>query len=74
MVYFPDPRILDEQIENEDSTYRCFNCEKRFPGKEMLFEDGLPNWFSVTGLDNDQKVPKCPYCNAIAFFGFNEVS
>jgi len=73
MVFFPEPQILDEQIENQNKTYRCFSCKQTFLGKEMLFEDGIPDGISIAGLDNNQKIPKCPHCNALAFFGFNEV-
>jgi len=69
----PEAKELDEQIEDQDLNYKCFNCNKIFSGKEMLFEDGLPNNFSVAGLDGGQKIPKCPFCNAVAFFGFNKV-
>lgn len=73
MSFFPEKEILDEQIKDQDSTYKCFNCNKTFLGKEMLFEDGMPSNFSVAGVDAGQKLPKCPHCEAVAFFGFRKV-
>lgn len=74
MSFLPEKEILNEQIEDQDSNYECFSYHKRFLGKEMLFEDGMPSNFTVAGFDNDtQKLPKCPFCNAVAFFGFRKV-
>lgn len=72
MSLYPESEVLEEQIENQISTYECFSCHKKFSGKEMLFEEMASN-FSVAGLEEKQKLPKCPHCGAVAFFGFKEV-
>lgn len=72
MSFFPEKEILDEQIKNQTSTYKCFSCNKNFSGKEMLFEE-MPSNFSVADLEDKQTIPKCPHCGAVAFFGFREV-
>lgn len=69
----PEAKVLDEQIEDQILTYECFSCHKKFSGKEMLFEDSMPSNFTVAGVDAGQKLPKCPYCGAVAFFGFRKV-
>lgn len=72
MPLLPEEKILDTQLKNQTSNYKCFSCHKIFSGKQMLFENMSSN-FNVAGLDNKQKIPKCPYCNSVAFFGFKEV-
>lgn len=73
MSIFPKPEVLNEQIEDEKSIFKCSNCNKEFPGKEMKFQDGLPDNFHVAGLDQNQKIPQCPHCDKLAFFGFEKV-
>lgn len=72
MKILPKPEVLNEQIEDKESIYKCFNCNKEFSGKEMKFQDGLPDNFHVAGLDQNQKIPQCPHCGVVAFFGFEE--
>ena len=72
MSLFSEAEILNEQIENHTSTYECPSCHKKFSGKEMLVEEMVNN-FSIVGLEVKQKLPKCPHCKAVAFFGFREV-
>jgi len=70
---FPSTEVLNEQLKDKTSIFQCFNCNKTFRGSEMLFEDSLPDNMHIASLDKDQKIPKCPHCGTLAFFGFQKI-
>jgi uncharacterized C2H2 Zn-finger protein len=67
----PNPQKIKTQVEKkEDVLYKCRECGKVFPSKDIKVEK-LPENFTVFGLGGDQ-VPKCPHCDALHWFGFNQ--
>jgi len=49
----------------------CFHCKGKFEIYEMKFAKPLDN-MHVAGFTGN-KIPQCPKCNAVAFFGFTAV-
>jgi len=70
---FPSSEILNEQIEDKTSIFECPSCNKTFPGNKMEIQEGLPDNMFIAGISQDQKIPKCPYCGNLAFFGFQKI-
>ncbi len=69
----PDEKKITEQINNDNNIYECSDCKKTFKGSEMEAES-LPENFHIHGLGLAQKVPKCPRCGHMSFFGFKDVT
>ena len=72
-MLLPDPKRLNDQLENKiQATYKCSDCEKEFQGNEMQSE-ALPDNMIIQGLLAKQRIPKCPHCGNLSFFGFEVV-
>ena len=69
----PDEKRITEQINNDDNLYKCEECKKEFKGSEMEVES-LPENFHIHGLGLAQRVPKCPHCGTLSFFGFEDIT
>lgn len=54
------------------STVECSKCKKQFHNTEIEYEE-VPDNMSFAVLGEDQKIPKCPFCNELHFFGFETV-
>ena len=51
-------------------TYECPECRCNF--QEIEYED-VPDNMSFAVLTEKDKIPKCPKCGHLAFFGFEVV-
>lgn len=53
---------------------KCFNCGKTFP-EDKVEQRNIPSNFRAINTASEQTntVDQCPYCKAVAFFGFNKV-
>ncbi len=68
----PNHKEITKPINDTDKQYKCQSCRKTFTSEEMQFED-MPDNFHVVGLEDNQKMEKCPYCGYLAFFDFINV-
>lgn len=70
----PDPKKLEGQLDPDqpEQTYECFECKHIFQGNIMECET-LPDNMMIAGLAPNVKIPKCPHCGKLAFFGFEVV-
>ena len=65
-----DLRIdIIQQSNDADKKYKCRGCKKTFLGREIQYEK-IPDNFHIVGVEDNQKMAKCPHCGDIAFFGF----
>jgi len=53
-------------------TYECSDCKRNFQDTQMLFEE-VPDNMSFAILGDEDKIPKCPHCGHLEFFGFKVV-
>ena len=51
-------------------TYQCPKCKRDF--QEPDFEE-VPDNMSFDVLADEHKIPKCPHCGHLEFFGFKVV-
>ena len=65
------PDKLDLRID-EGKKYKCKKCSKVFSSKEVEYES-MPSNMTIAGLEDSDRIPRCPYCKQIAFFGFRKV-
>jgi rubrerythrin len=70
-MLLPNQKMLDEQINNDEKNkkYKCSECNEIFTPSEIVTEE-LPSNFNVAGIEG--KIPKCPHCGYLHFFGFKE--
>ena len=54
----------------DQKTYQCPECKGDF--QEPEFEE-VPDNMSFAVLEDETKIPKCPLCGHLAFFGFEVV-
>jgi NAD-dependent SIR2 family protein deacetylase len=56
-------------------TVECSKCKGQFHNNEILYEEVPDNMsFEVLGpLGPERKIPKCPLCNELHFFGFKTI-
>ena len=72
MVLLPKRQTLEDKLEGGQKTFKCGECGKEFQSSEMQSEV-LPDNFNIAGLGPNQKIPKCPHCGDLAFFGFEVI-
>ena len=53
-------------------TYQCSKCKGEFQDTEMEYEE-VPDNMSFDILADEHKIPKCPRCGHLEFFGFKIV-
>ena len=58
--------------EQKEKKYECFDCHGKFLTSEAKSET-MPDNFRPAHLPDNAVLPKCPHCDAVAFFGFTEV-
>jgi len=70
-MLLPNQEMLDRQINNdeENKKYKCRECNKILTPSEIITEE-LPSNFDIAGIEG--KIPKCPHCGHLHFFGFKE--
>lgn len=70
-MLLPNQKKLDEQINNDEKNkkYKCSKCNEILTPSEILTEE-LPSNLDIAGIEG--KIPKCPRCGYLHFFGFKE--
>ena len=53
-------------------TYQCSDCQGEFQNNEIEFEK-VPDNMSFAILEDQEKIPKCPRCGRLEFFGFKVI-
>ena len=53
-------------------TYECSKCKEEFQDTEMEYED-VPDNMDFAILDDATRIPKCPRCGHLEFFGFKVI-
>ncbi len=51
---------------------QCRGCKQTLSSEEIQFEQ-MPNNLCIDGIETGEKLPKCPHCGDIAFFGFIDI-